>query len=144
MKLQRTKTNAQKNKYPKRLFSILNSMKKRCYNENHISYKDYGGRGITICDEWLKETSNFYEWAINNGYSDELSIDRINHNGNYEPSNCRWANKKIQARNMSNNHLITHNNETHCIAEWAEILNVHYDVVRRRWQRGTFYKLFIA
>lgn len=144
MKSYYTKHKAPKNVYPKRLIAILGSMKKRCYNKKHINYKDYGAKGIKICKDWLEETKHFYEWAIHNGYSDDLSIDRIDRNGDYEPNNCRWANKKAQARNMSTNHLITYNNETHCIAEWAEILNVHYDVVRRRWQRGTFGNLFRA
>lgn len=135
---------APRNKYPKRLIRILNSMKKRCYRKAHINYNNYGGRGITICDEWLDKTTNFYDWAMSNGYSDDLSIERINSEGNYEPNNCRWASKKEQARNIKTNHQITFNNETHCIAEWAEILNVHYDVVRRRWARGTFWKLFIS
>ena len=82
-----------------RLYSIWSSMKMRAYNPKHKRYSDYGGRGITIREEWL-DIHNFYNWAMSNGYSDGLSLDRIDNNGNYEPSNCRWTTKVIQARNQ--------------------------------------------
>lgn len=85
-----------------RLYTIYLSIKQRCYYTKHIHYKDYGGRGIKMCDEWLDKENgftNFYKWAIANGYSDDLSIDRINVDGNYEPNNCRWANMFTQAWN---------------------------------------------
>ena len=81
-----------------RLYNIWSLLKGRVLNPKHKHYNDYGGRGITICDEWL-DVQNFYNWAMSNGYSDELTIDRIDNDGNYEPNNCRWTTKTIQSRN---------------------------------------------
>lgn len=110
----------------KRLIKILNSMKQRCYNPNDTRYKNYGARGIKICDEWLKDSKKFYGWAECNGYKDNLSIDRIDVNGNYEPNNCRWVTFKEQANNKRVNHLVTIRGKTRTIAQWAEYYKVSY------------------
>ena len=104
----------------------------RCYNPRTDSYKYYGGRGITICNEWLLDFMNFYNWAIDNNYKEGLSIDRIDSDGNYEPSNCRWVTAKEQANNTRRNHYITYNQEIHTIKEWAEILSIDYNKLRYR------------
>lgn len=82
-----------------RLKHIYSAMKQRCYNSKDPNYQNYGGRGIRICDEWLDSYSDFEAWALSNGYSDDLSIDRIDVNGDYEPSNCRWTDPKTQCNN---------------------------------------------
>lgn len=117
-----------------RLYRIFGNIKQRCYYKNNKDYKNYGGRGIIVCDEWLKDFKKFYDWAINNGYQDGLTIDRINNDGNYEPSNCRWITKKAQSRNNRNNRIITYKGETHCLIEWSEILKIPYPTLRSRIQ----------
>lgn len=119
-----------------RLYDIWIGIKTRCNNKNSKSYKNYGGRGIKVCDEWLKDFLNFYDWAINNGYQEDLTIDRIDINGNYEPSNCRWADKITQANNTSRNKFINYNGENHTIAEWARKLNKNYKNLHKKIKKG--------
>ena len=119
-----------------RLYQIWNSMKQRCSNPKAISYKYYGARGVTVCQEWLNSFQAFYDWAIANGYADNLSIDRRNANGNYCPENCRWTTVKEQQNNTSYNRLITYGEETHNITQWAEILNIPRNVLYNRVRRG--------
>ena len=113
-----------------RLYSIWSNMKTRCYNSNSPKYKAYGARGVTICDEWRYSYPNFQEWAVSTGYSEDLTIDRINVNGNYEPSNCRWLSIKQQENNRTNNRLITYKGETKTMSEWAEYLGISYNCLQ--------------
>lgn len=119
-----------------RIYRIWQAMKYRCCNKNHTQYKDYGGRGIKVCDEWLNSFEAFYEWAVANGYSDNLTIDRIYINGNYEPSNCKWATRKEQANNTRRNHLITYKGKTQTIAQWEIETNISAATIEARLKRG--------
>ena len=107
-----------------RLYRIWNAIKTRCYNDKTLSWKNYGGRGISMTLEWRNNFEVFEKWAVNNGYDASLSIDRIDVNGNYEPSNCRWVDEKTQSRNRRNNRQdtvkITAFGETQAIGNWLE------------------------
>lgn len=118
--------------YQSRLYRIWGSMKRRCYNKNYKRYKDYGSRGIVVCQEWLEDFMSFYNWAMDNGYRDDLTIDRIDNNKGYSPNNCRFATPKQQARNRRNNINFTINGETHCLSEWCKILGLSYNTVHAR------------
>ena len=126
------------NKWNTRLYRIYQNMKQRCYNPKNKWYKNYGQRGITINKDWLDDFMNFYNWAINNGYSEELTLDRINVNGNYEPDNCRWATKIQQQNNMRSNKFITYKNESHTIHEWERIFNLPSSYLRSRLRSNKF------
>ena len=118
-----------------RLYRIHNAMKQRCLNPKNKYYCNYGGRGITICDAWLIY-ENFRDWAINHGYSDNLSIDRIDVDGNYEPSNCKWSTFIEQCNNTRNNKFLTFNNETYTMSEWSRMLGLSREMIRSRIRRG--------
>lgn len=120
----------------KRLYRIYNNMLSRCNNPNSSEYSNYGGRGICVCKEWSDDYMAFKEWAIENGYSDELSIDRLNVNGNYEPDNCRWATRKEQSNNKSNHILITLNDVTLNAKQWSKKLGINYQTVVARYRKG--------
>lgn len=122
-----------------KFYKMYDSIKKRCLNKNNKDYKNYGGRGIKICEEWLNKENgfiNFYNWAIENGYKEGLSIDRINNNGNYEPKNCRWITNKEQQRNTRNNVFLNYKGETHCLVEWSEILGISKTCIKGRYFRN--------
>lgn len=101
-----------------RLYNIWTKMRDRCDDKNN---KNYGGRGILVCKEWNESFESFRDWAIANGYREDLTIDRIDNNKGYSPDNCRWTGVKEQARNRRSNRVITFNGETHILVEWAEI-----------------------
>lgn len=122
----RIEKNTKHNKSNTRLHLIWCNMKARCYNKNDKYYQDYGGRGIAVCDEWKDDFMSFYNWSTANGYADNLTIDRIDVNGNYEPNNCRWATIKQQNRNKRDTKYVTYKGVTKPLIEWCEILRVEY------------------
>lgn len=121
--IENAKKRAKHNYFNTKPYHVWHDIKQRCLNPNNKAYKNYGGRGITICEEW-KNPETFCKWSYANGYKEGLSIDRIDVNGNYEPSNCRWVDIKTQQRNKRTNNLLTINNITHCVTDWAEILGI--------------------
>ena len=119
-----------------RLYRIYNKMKLRCYSKTNSAYNSYGGRGITICSEWLDDFMNFYNWSIQNGYCDDLSIDRIDNNKGYSPDNCRWADKKVQSNNTRSTVFLTYNGETKPASDWSQITGIRQDTITMRKRTG--------
>ena len=118
-----------------RLYNIWFGMKRRCYEKNNLSYPQYGGRGITVCDQWLNDFGTFYEWAMTNGYESDLTIDRIDNSKGYSPENCRWATKKQQSNNRTCVHEFTYNGQTHTVSEWCDLYGVKYEgFIKGRYQ----------
>lgn len=118
-----------------KLYHVWGSMKERCFNKNSKSYPDYGGRGVTICDEWLDYT-NFHKWAIQNGYKEGLTIERDNNNLNYQPSNCRWIPKSDQSKNRSSVRYLEWNGVTRSVTEWSELTGIPSNVINQRIRRS--------
>lgn len=127
-----------------KLFKIWIGIKKRCFNKKCKDYKNYGGRGITICDEWKNDFMSFYNWAMDNGYQDNLTIDRINNDGNYEPNNCKWSTRLEQNNNKRNIILIfeKETNKIYTISQLCNKLNISYECLYARIQRKN--KNFLA
>ena len=120
-----------------RLYTIYRNMIKRCHGKT--VNPNYGGRGISVCDEWRDPDTgfiSFYNWAMSHGYDDSLTIDRIDNDGNYEPGNCRFADDITQANNRSSNVYIEYNGETHTLAEWSRILDIPYSRLSYRYSNG--------
>lgn len=127
-----------------RLYEVWKGIKQRCYNPKHRAYHNWGGRGIKMCEDWKNNFQSFHDWSYANGYCPEnqkdeknkLTIDRIDVNGNYEPSNCRWVKRSKQARNTRANKIISYRNEEYCLVEWCEILDLYYSTVSARLLKG--------
>lgn len=117
----------------KRLFKIWSSMHERCEYAKHPHYKDYGGRGIYVCDEW-KEYLPFAKWSIANGYKDDLTIDRVNNEKGYCPENCRWVTMKEQANNKRTNHIVEINGKSMTLSQCSEKYKIPKSTLRWRDQ----------
>lgn len=120
----------------KRIYRIWKLMHKRCYNPHDPKYKNYGARGITICQEWIHNFLSFQTWALENGYAEHLTIDRIDVNGPYSPSNCRWATCKVQSNNKTDNVILEYHGEAYTLSEWAQITGIKYSTLAYRASRG--------
>lgn len=108
------------------------SMKRRCYDVNDPHYKNYGARGIRVCDNWKNDFTSFYKWCMETGEREDLTLERLDVNGNYSPSNCSWVDKKTQANNRTTNRIYTYNGKTQNLAQWCEELNLKYGLVHSR------------
>lgn len=115
------------------IYIAWHAMKKRCYNKKNKAFKNYGGRGISVCDDWKNNFISFYDWSIKNGWASGLNIDRFpNNNGNYGPINCRWATPTANQRNKRSNVFFTFNGATKTVAEWCEISGIGFKTFRNR------------
>lgn len=120
----------------KPIYSVYCNMIERCHYPKDHNYKNYGARGIKVCDEWRQSKKAFFDWAYANGYKKGLSLDRIDVNGDYTPENCRWATTKQQSNNKRTSHYVVINGEKHTISEWAEISGILKSTLRERILRG--------
>lgn len=123
--------------YGTRLYSIWSNMKNRCMNPKYKKFNDYGGRGINVCNKWLK-FEYFKNWALSNGYADNLQIDRIDNNKGYNPNNCRFITPKLNSSNKRNNLIYEYNNQIKTLKQWSESLNIDYlllynRIILRNW-----------
>lgn len=119
-----------------RLYTIWANMKTRCYNTNDPHYQRWGAKGVVMCDEWRNDFKAFYDWSMSNGYTDELTIDRIECNGIYEPSNCRWVTLAENNRNKPHIKYITYNGKTQTIGQWTKELGLGKETIRERLKKG--------
>lgn len=119
-----------------RIYKTWNNMRSRCNNPKATKYYLYGGKGIEVCKEWKESFESFYYWSMENGYQENLSIDRIDGEEDYSPSNCRWATNKEQANNTTQNHYLTFKGETHNVTQWAELIGVTPKCLSTRIERG--------
>lgn len=120
-----------------RLYTVWNNMRERCRNPQNREYVRYGGRGIKVCDEWKNDFRAFYDWAMSSGYDEtaprgKCTLDRIDNDGNYEPTNCRWATAKDQANNTRRTRFIEFNGERHSVTEWARRLGINQSTLSMR------------
>lgn len=123
-----------------KLYNTWASMKNRCHNSKSDNYKNYGMRGITVCDEWVDNYSEFKRWALDNGYNESggrnCSIERIDVNGNYSPENCKWATAKEQMNNTRRNTFVEYDGKRMSLAQWADYLGINYSSFMSRFDRG--------
>jgi hypothetical protein len=122
--------------HSRKLKDLRSNILDRCFNPANKRWNRYGGRGISVCDEWVANGRVFYKWCLENGYEPGLQIDRINVHGNYEPNNCRFVTAKVQQRNTTRNRLLTWDGQTMPVSQWAEKLGVRGQALQHRVDRG--------
>ena len=123
-----------------RILRIHRAMIHRCYNKNDMNYHHYGGRGIIVCEEWLNDYYIFKKWALENGYSDNLSIDRVDVNGNYEPSNCTWITIAEQQLNKRNTIYVEHDGEKERLSDLSKRINISWKTLKYRIEQNYKYE----
>jgi hypothetical protein len=119
-----------------RIARIYGAMMERCYRKKNDNFQYYGGRGIKVCKEWRDDNKSFFNWADSSGYADNLTIDRKDTNGNYEPENCRWITQAEQSRNTRNVIFLTHEGRTLCLSEWAREFGIDPTTMAHRFRSG--------
>lgn len=120
----------------KKLYWIYYSMLARCYNVKCKRYKDYGARGIKVCQQWKNDNKTFFHWAIQNGYKEGLTLDRIDNNRDYSPDNCSWVSNKENCNHNRRTHFLTYKGKTQSMHDWAEELGINYSTLRNRINRS--------
>lgn len=123
-----------------RLYRIYHNMLSRCYNPNVRSYKSYGGRGVTVCEEWRSSFETFKAWSTMNDYSENLTLDRSNNNEGYSPDNCRWVTYREQSLNTTRNHLVELDGVVKPLDEWSKCFGINPKTVRSRLRNGWSYE----
>lgn len=118
-----------------KLWDTYYGMKSRCYDKTDKRYSDYGGRGIEICPEWLENFENFVSWSLENGFDDNLQIDRIDNDSGYSPQNCRWVSIKENCRNRRSNVMIEYQGKMITLIELSEILNIPYKTAYSKYRK---------
>lgn len=125
-----------------RLYRIWLNMKNRCNNPNTWAYKFYGELGVKVCPEWETDIVSFYNWAMQNGYDETLTLDRIDGSKGYSPDNCRWVDRKVQGINKKSTVFVTWNNETHTLTEWSNILGIPTKTLNWRYHNWELDRAF--
>lgn len=120
----------------KKLYWVYYAMLDRCYNVKSPRYKDYGARGITVCKEWREDNKTFFAWAITNGYKEGLTLDRLNNDKGYSPTNCAWVSNKDNCNHNRRTHFLTYKGKTQSLKKWSEELGINYSTLRNRVNRS--------